>query len=243
MADTLKELLPFLAVDAREDVKLFALDYVKGLTASDEGKKLLKESQDFLRRLVELTQDSKEVRRYCFISLVNLSAEVTIADKLLQLDKTKELIECMLSKEDDCADSAAMILSNLTRTSEACQEVLRITASHKDDCGLHKVVEAFCKENHNPKAKLHYVATFLSNMTQLQEARDFILDRKRCVIQRLLPFTQYEASAIRKGGVVGTLRNCCVETGLSSAITTVANSYHGLHRGGVGGEGGGGGGS
>lgn len=33
----------------------------------------------------------------------------------------------------------------------------------------------------------------------------------RCLLQRLLPFTQYEASAVRRGGIVGTLRNCCFD--------------------------------
>lgn len=34
---------------------------------------------------------------------------------------------------------------------------------------------------------------------------------RRCLLQRLLPFTQYEASAVRRGGVIGTLRNCCFD--------------------------------
>lgn len=33
----------------------------------------------------------------------------------------------------------------------------------------------------------------------------------RCVVQRLLPLTQYPDSSVRRGGVVGTLRNCCFE--------------------------------
>lgn len=33
----------------------------------------------------------------------------------------------------------------------------------------------------------------------------------RCVVQRLLPLTQYPDSTVRRGGVVGTLRNCCFE--------------------------------
>ena len=57
------------------------------------------------------------------------------------------------------------------------------------------------------------LATFISNLTQLQESRDFILDKDRCVIQRLLPFTMYSASLTKRGGIVGALRNCCFETG------------------------------
>lgn len=35
----------------------------------------------------------------------------------------------------------------------------------------------------------------------------------RFVVQRLLPFTQYEASVVRRSGVIGTLRNCCFDHG------------------------------
>jgi len=38
------------------------------------------------------------------------------------------------------------------------------------------------------------------------------MDRHCCVIQRLLPFTEYSDSLIRRGGVVGTLRNCTFDT-------------------------------
>lgn len=37
------------------------------------------------------------------------------------------------------------------------------------------------------------------------------LSSPRCMLQRLLPFTQYEGSAVRRRGVVGTIRNCCFE--------------------------------
>lgn len=35
------------------------------------------------------------------------------------------------------------------------------------------------------------------------------MDRDRSVIQRLLPFTEYADSIVRRGGIVGTLKNCC----------------------------------
>lgn len=37
------------------------------------------------------------------------------------------------------------------------------------------------------------------------------MDRDRNVIQRLLPFTEYTDSIIRRGGIVGTLKNCCFD--------------------------------
>lgn len=210
-----KELLPFLSFDARDDLKFFALDYLKGLTGSESGKIFLKENEEYLKQLLNLIQDkSNDARLLAYVILVNLSAEPVISEKLLQFGMIKDLLACMLSPEDECSDSATMILSNATRTSKGSEEVLKVTISNPDECGLHKIVEILCKENYNPKAKLHYLATFVSNLTQLQEARDFILDRKRCVVQRLLPFTQYQQSLVRRGGVVGALKNCCFETGV-----------------------------
>lgn len=43
----------------------------------------------------------------------------------------------------------------------------------------------------------------------------------RCVFQRLLPFTQYQASVIRRGGVVGTLRNCCFDHSEETNVDTL----------------------
>lgn len=43
----------------------------------------------------------------------------------------------------------------------------------------------------------------------------------RCVIQRLLPYTQYEQSTTRRGGVVGTLRNCCFDYGKTPVLASV----------------------
>lgn len=37
------------------------------------------------------------------------------------------------------------------------------------------------------------------------------MDRESPLIQKLLPFTEYKDSIVRRGGVVGTLRNCCFD--------------------------------
>lgn len=37
------------------------------------------------------------------------------------------------------------------------------------------------------------------------------MDREQCIFQRILPFVEYEESNVRRGGVVGTIRNCCFD--------------------------------
>lgn len=39
----------------------------------------------------------------------------------------------------------------------------------------------------------------------------YLMDKDCCVIQRLLPFTEYAGSLVRRGGIVGTLKNCCFD--------------------------------
>lgn len=34
-----------------------------------------------------------------------------------------------------------------------------------------------------------------------------------CLVKKLLPFINFHESAIRKSGVIGTIKNCCFETG------------------------------
>lgn len=62
--------------------------------------------------------------------------------------------------------------------------------------------------------KLHYLATLLSNLTQLQGTRDFILDKDHYVVQHLLSFTTHDASLTKRRGInYWSHKNCCFETG------------------------------
>ncbi len=60
-------------------------------------------------------------------------------------------------------------------------------------------------------AGLHYLGPLLSNLSQLSPVREALCDSSRCVLQRLLPFTEYAASRVRRGGAVGALRNVCLD--------------------------------
>lgn len=49
----------------------------------------------------------------------------------------------------------------------------------QEDVGVAQLVEIFCTEGYNKKAKLHYLSTLLSNLTQLPEARSYMMDKDR----------------------------------------------------------------
>ncbi|XP_056336447.1 protein HGH1 homolog [Danio aesculapii] len=209
--DEAKDLLSFLTLEMRADVKGQATGYILGLTGNRDGCRYLQSKPDFLKALVTLTSDpSIAIVKDCFHALINLSADETLHQPLVkETDILSKLIPKLQDPEFMFSDRICTILSNLSRHEHTCRDVFK--ALRELNVGLDRLVEIFCTEGFNKKASLHYLAPLLSNLTQLPEARHFILDKDRCVIQRLLPYTQYEESITRRGGVVGTLRNCCFD--------------------------------
>ncbi|XP_024126719.1 protein HGH1 homolog isoform X2 [Oryzias melastigma] len=201
------ELLSFLTPSTRPDVKAKATEYILGLSASREGCCFLRSKPDMVGALFALTSDpSVAIAKDCYHILINLSADETLHQVLVSaVEVLPVLLKKLLDPDYLFSDQISTILSNLTRHEKTCRTVF------KEDVGLDKLVEIFCTEGFNAKAKLHYLGPLLSNLTQLPEARNTLMDKDRCVFQRLLPFTQYQASVVRRGGVVGTLRNCCFD--------------------------------
>ncbi|KAK3751798.1 hypothetical protein QZH41_013257 [Actinostola sp. cb2023] len=206
------ELLPFLDENARQDVKYFALDYIVGLTGSEDGKLFMRNHKEFVRKVTKLTRDSSATCcSKAWTAVVNLSAEIPIAEIILENEILEDFVLSTLDPKNEDADKSACILMNLTRTEQGSQKLFKdICSSQK--CDFNQIVAAFCKVDHNPKANLNYLAPMFSNLTQLKDVRDMMLDRSSCVVQKLLPFTGYEDSSTRRGGVVATLKNCCFDT-------------------------------
>ncbi|XP_030046119.1 protein HGH1 homolog [Microcaecilia unicolor] len=206
------ELLAFLSRDTRLDLKGQATEYILGLTGNAEGRRFLASRADFLQALVTLTSDlSLAIVKDSFHSLINLSADPAVHESLIRgTPLLLVLLKNLLDPKYMFADQICTLLSNLSREEDTCQQVFQ--AIQKEGIGLAKLVEILCTEGYNQNASLHYLAPFLSNLTQLPETRQFIVDRDRCVIQRLLPFIQYKGSTVRRGGVIAILRNCCFES-------------------------------
>ncbi|XP_059185879.1 protein HGH1 homolog [Centropristis striata] len=204
------ELLSFLSPDTRPDVKGHTTEYLLGLSGHRDGCRFLRSKPDLLAALFALTSDpSVAVAKDCYHVLINLSTDETLHQVLVSDVK---IVPVLLKKLQDpdylFSDQICAVLSNLTRHLKTCRTVFPVL---QEELGLAQLVEIFCTEGFNQKAKLHYLSPLLSNLTQLPEARSYMMDRERCVVQRLLPFTQYQASVVRRGGVIGTLRNCCFD--------------------------------
>jgi len=208
----LQELSQFLDLDTRIDVKTFAVQTVLGLTGTPEGISSMSEAPDLIAKLVHLLADPQiAIAKDASLALINLSADPSMAKTMLKsnnISVVKGLFEIIENQDSHLADPASMILSNLTRDVVSCKLVLQ--QIDKEKIGVEKIVFIMCQEGYNKHgADLRYLGPVLSNLSQLAEGRQQILDHDKCVIQRLLPFTEYKASVVKRGGIVGTLKNCC----------------------------------
>ncbi|KRT79669.1 Armadillo repeat containing protein, partial [Oryctes borbonicus] len=227
MASEIKELLKFMQIGARLDLKAYAVSTILGLTGTNEGIKVIIQIPELLVSLLTLLNDNSEViSKESALSLVNISANEDSVSPLLELDLEekskiaiqrkphniiKTALQFILDKDCHIADPCCMILSNLTRSSRHAEKVIEFM--QKADVTFDVLINAFTRNKYNNKgASLHYLGPVLSNLSQNASVRKYILDKEKCVIQRLLPFTEYKDSHIRRGGIVGTLRNCCFDT-------------------------------
>lgn len=51
-----------------------------------------------------------------------------------------------------------------------------------------------------------------SNLSQVKKGREYFCQTDSETLSRLIPFVQYEGSLVRKGGVVGLLKNICFDS-------------------------------
>ncbi|XP_039860541.1 protein HGH1 homolog [Simochromis diagramma] len=204
------ELLSFLTPSTRPDVKGQATEYILGLSGNRDGCRFLHSKPDLIAALFALTSDpSIAIVKDCYHIFINLSADETLHQVLVKDVKVVPvLFKNLLDPEYLFSDQICTILSNLTRHEKTCKILFKVL---QEDVGMAQLVQIFCTEGYNKNAKLHYLGPLLSNLTQLPEARNYLMDKDRCVVQRLLPFTQYQSSVVRRGGVIGTLRNCCFD--------------------------------
>lgn len=176
-----QELLSFLRLDTRADVKGQATEYILGLTGTRDGCRYLRTKPDFLKALLTLTADvSIAIVKDCYHALVNLSADETLHKPLVkETGVLPVLLNHLIDPEYEFSDRICSILTNLSRHERTCADMLQ--ELQEQQIGMAKIVEIFCTEGFNKKTSLHYLGPLLSNLTQLPEARHFILDKERSV--------------------------------------------------------------
>ena len=208
-----EEIGQFLLPSQRMDVRAVALAQVCGLTGTGEGVAALRQCPALLEVLVGLlADDAPVIKTDACLALINLSADTRTVSVLLDLKVSvvKHLYKLLHNKESQQADKSTQILSNLTRDLASCSKVY--TQLVESGIGVDTLVNILCQEKYNAHGQeMNFLGPVLSNLSQLPDVRRHILEPGRCVIQRLVAFTEYAASVVKRGGVVGTVRNCCFD--------------------------------
>ncbi|CAH2014470.1 unnamed protein product [Acanthoscelides obtectus] len=224
MCESLKELTKFLELGARSDLKAVAVDHILGLTANKDGLKNIISEPQILSSLIALLDDKfKPVSKAASLALINITADEKGALDTYNIDLEKycpklqsapqniviQTLNKALDPECPIADECCMILSNLSRFPHLAEKIIDMI--EMNGRSFDEIINVFTKTQYNKHGcKLHYLGPFLANLSQSHSVRKLILDKDRCVIQRLLPFTEHENS-VRRRGVAGTLKNCCFE--------------------------------
>uniref|UniRef100_H2ZQF9 Protein HGH1 homolog n=1 Tax=Ciona savignyi TaxID=51511 RepID=H2ZQF9_CIOSA len=215
MEEASKELVQFLQLSTRFEVKLQAIQNVLAITGSPEGRKLIFDNTQLLESILALTKDTHHtVVNEAYLTLVNLSTDGrAVAALLKKYDILPEFLKIICDSESPYSDKACGILNNLTRELEGAKLVAaKLNDIYPDapkTVKLSKLLEIFCKVDYNKKCSLDYLAALFSNLSQLPEVRQYLLKQSSSSIKALLPFLTYKRSLKRRGGVAATIRNCC----------------------------------
>ncbi|XP_048338568.1 protein HGH1 homolog [Sphaerodactylus townsendi] len=205
-----RELLGFLRPESRADVRSEAAALVAGLTGGAEGLRLVAARPALVAALLALAGDedppAAAAAHHASRALAHLAAEPAAHQALAA--GLPGLVRRLLQPAHPLAPLAAAALANLARHDDAsCRRLL--DALQREGGGLQPLVETLCRPAPPPPPPA--LAALLANLSRLPEARAFLLHPDRCVLPRLLPYTQYSGSALLRGGVVRVLRNCCFD--------------------------------
>lgn len=219
MEEIEKEFAPFLNPAARGDIKNIAIDYFLGMTGKEDGKQAIVNSNVFLDGIISLTSDiDTVVSSKAYKALTNIATDESCCKKITKSDKfpvfIRECFKRFLDPRCEQADSVCKFVSNLSRSEESANSIVKYILSDKD-IGISKMVNAMCNLKYNSKANLHFMAPLLANLSQITQIRQELMTEKEYVIQRCLPFLSFEDSIVRRGGVASLIKNCCFDTGNS----------------------------
>ncbi len=216
-----KELLPFLSSGARLDVKCTALEYVLGLTGSEEGREWIKQNKDVLKSLLDLLEDQNEIiSKDAHLAIVNLSADRGVVECLVNY--MPQLVCYLKQPQWAHADKLCTVLSNMSRSANGAGLLFKALTDAEDGGGgkkpggvtFYQLVDIFNQwKSYNKHANFHYLSSVFLNISQIKEARQLFLDHSKCILPKLLPYTHFPDSHIRRGGIVGLVRNICFEVG------------------------------
>ena len=215
-------MLQFLSLKGRPELKSAALDSILGLTATPEGLNILTHNTEIFNLLASIAaaDSSEALRKDAALALINLSADTETAKKMVA---DKQLIVKLWQIIQDqvypSSDPACMTLSNLTIDKLSCSDIWQTFQDNK--VSLNMIVDVLCqpyKSEMEKQPRFHYLGPLLSNLSQLADVREIFVGEDCKLLQKLLAFTDYKQSSVRRGGVISCVRNCCFDTDIHQML-------------------------
>lgn len=116
----------------------------------------------------------------------------------------------VIHRESSLAELFCAILSNLSRHETTVDKVIDVIEGRSDY--IARLVTCFTGINYNKKGcKLDYLGPTFSNISQHSKGRALICNRELGFFQRILPFTHFKDSVLRRGGAIGEGDFLCLE--------------------------------
>lgn len=215
--EALKEVIPFLKWHSPYDYKKEVLDHILGITGTSEGLICITKNVNLMKSLGQLVIDDRvrDIKTKALQILVNSTTTPLTGDVAKDMLRT-ELLEVVLSlmiiKEFPAANYCAMLLANLTSASNGCETVFNLI-SKNNNSSMEILLNIFCDVKYNENCDLEHVGSLLANLTLLKEARLQLLNQQNMLIKKVLPFTQFMESTVRRYSAAAIIKNCLFETG------------------------------
>lgn len=209
-----------------KQIRQHALDLVQGLTGSPEGLSLLSSRcNDLVPPLLKSAGSGPaSTSKSALVSLVNLSQETEIQNKLLELNATARCMDYL--KEGVCAgheDMLIMLLANLTANERGSEALLQLHSDGLEGLNVSVLLRKFIEAKSLGKDgqdRFEHVATILPNITRFQSGRQLVLESGRGTLAALVSQLRSKSS-LRRRGCSGAIKNCflsCEEDGTLAAI-------------------------
>ncbi|XP_058128998.1 protein HGH1 homolog [Anopheles ziemanni] len=218
--EAIEEILPFLSIKSRLDLKAVSLSHVLGLTGSVDGIKLLIQNETLLKHLLDLTGDESEsVAKDAVLCFVNITAEESgaevVVDKVRAISFVDRLVplayQAVLDENGKLSDAWCMVLCNITRPEHLAEQV--VTHLLAIEYSIDKLTTCFTRVNYNKqKCHLNYLGPLFSNVSQSNSGRAVFCNQTTGLLRRILPFVHHEGSIVRRGGAIGLLKNVCFDS-------------------------------
>lgn len=220
MADQINELVQFLKLDTKTEVKDEALNLLLGLSATEEYVTSLVRNTKIIQSVLQLTEDKNvKISKSALLFFINVTTtEVGVKELLKYKNSNDKSVLCnfigyVLDSNKLNADAACMILSNVTRVEEELDLCVDEFLPRIDS-----ILNAFTNNNYNKNCNLHYLGPVFCNLTRSCRIRSWLTDTDPPFLLKILPFCNYNESVIRKGGAVGVVRNLCFATDLHEML-------------------------